>query len=109
MRQITSNAVNSFNQNKPFNQSNTSVKIVATENGNPCIIRLYLHNNMIAEKHINKRTEKLYITNAGWQSNTTKERLNALPNVAIQQKNWIWYLNGKQWDGSLTEVKNIQN
>jgi hypothetical protein len=44
------------------------------------------------------------ITNAGWRSNTTKERLNGLPNVSIQQKKGDWYLNGEVWNGQSTEV-----
>ena len=46
----------------------------------------------------------LSISNAGWQSNTTKERLNGLPNVGIYQKNWQWYLNGNEWNGEWTRV-----
>ncbi len=50
------------------------------------------------------------ITNCGWESNTTKERLNGVIqavglNYGLVQKNWIWYLDGKQWDGSLTKIK----
>ena len=44
------------------------------------------------------------IINAGWFSNTTKERLNALPNVHITQKNWVWYLNEKEWNGELIDI-----
>lgn len=61
---------------------------------------LYLHGNEIA-----RHTESgLQITNAGWFSITTKERLNALPNVSIFQKADEWYLNGKQWDGQWITV-----
>lgn len=62
--------------------------------------KLYLHGNLIAKKE----NGALFITNAGWQSNITKERLNALPGVSIGQKNWDWYLNGSQWDGSWTKI-----
>ena len=44
-------------------------------------------------------------TNCGWFSNTTKERLNGLPNVNIYQKNFEWFLNGKKWDGNLIDIK----
>lgn len=46
----------------------------------------------------------VFITNAGWQSNVTKERLNGLHNVSICQKKGVWYLNGQQWDGKLIKV-----
>jgi len=46
----------------------------------------------------------LSVSNAGWASNTTKERLNGLPHVRVQQKNWNWFLNGVEWDGAWTRV-----
>lgn len=95
MRKITKQAVNAFMNAENFNGSNTRVDV---ENG---ISYLFLHGNMIAKRYENGRLE---ITNAGWQSNTTKERLNGLPNVSIKQKNFRWYLNGEEWDGKLTEI-----
>jgi hypothetical protein len=105
MRKITKESIKAFLNAESFSKSNMIVKIEATENGLPCLVRLYLHGNMIAERHVNKRTERLYITNCGWFTNTTKERLNALPNVSIKQKNFVWYLNGREWNGELTEIK----
>lgn len=64
---------------------------------------LFLHGNEIAKFDDNG---KLWITNAGWSSNTTKERLNALPGVSIGQKNYVWYLNGLMWNGAWTKVSN---
>ena len=61
---------------------------------------LYLHNNKIAEH----RADGLYISNAGWASNTTKERLNGLNGVSISQKAFNWYLNGKEWGGEWVKV-----
>ena len=46
----------------------------------------------------------LYICDGGYKSVTTKERLNALPNVSIYQKNYQWYLNDKKWDGNSIQV-----
>jgi hypothetical protein len=46
----------------------------------------------------------LYICDGGYQSVTTKERLNALPNVHIYQKDYQWYLNDKKWDGNNTRI-----
>jgi len=64
---------------------------------------LYLHGNEIARW----KDDGLYITNAGWRSNTTKERLNGLRGVNISQKNWTWYLNGKEWDGKWIRVADL--
>lgn len=60
----------------------------------------YLHGNKIAEW----RDNSLWITNCGWTSNTTKERLNGLNGVHITQKDWQWYLNGKEWDGNWIRI-----
>lgn len=63
-------------------------------------MRLYLFDNLIAEH----REDGLYITNAGWQTKTTKERLNGLSGVYINQSKKKWYLNGEEWDGEWTRV-----
>ena len=67
-----------------------------------------LHGNKIAYRY-NDPERTLSITNAGWQSVTTKERLNGIPDVSIHQMNFVWYLNGEEWDGSLIDVSvNVQ-
>lgn len=52
-----------------------------------------------------RRTDNIIITNAGWFSNTTKERLSALPGVHISQKKGEWYLNDELWDGKPTVIE----
>ena len=96
MRQITKESVNAFLNRQPFNKSNTSVSNL---NGK---YYLSLFSNIIAVLHPDNT---LMITSSGWQSNTTKERLNALKGVNIVQRNFAWYLNGKEWNGELTEIK----
>ena len=98
MRQITSESVTAFLNGKKFKKSNMSVEVL------PNVTVLKYQGNEIAYKY-NDPEKTLSITNCGWFSNTTKERLNGLPNVNIVQKNFVWYLNGKEWDGQLTEVK----
>lgn len=105
MRKITQESVNAFMNGLPFKKANSEVQVIATEKGVPCLLHLLLHGNIIAIRNTNKRTEKLEITNCGWESNTTKERLNGLPNVSIYQKNFVWFLNDKEWDGKLIEIK----
>ena len=91
---ITKNAVNCFYNKGNGNFSNTSV---ITE-GNTT--KMFLFGNLIAKLE----NDKLFITNAGWKSKTTKERLNALKGVNILQKNGELLLNGEKWDGKLTEI-----
>jgi hypothetical protein len=66
--------------------------------------KLKLHNNTIASID---EMNMLSISNAGWESNTTKERLNGLPNVRINQKKFQWYLNGNEWNGEWTRIGTI--
>jgi len=97
MKKITEQSINAFLNAENFNKANTSVEVL------PNVTILKLHNNPIAFKY-NDPNETLSITNCGWFSNTTKERLNGLPNVKINQKNFEWFLNGKQWDGKLIDI-----
>jgi len=84
MRKITREAVEAFNNNFPFSKGNTVVFVSETQT------TLRLHGSSIARK----REGKLEINPCGCLTNTTKERLNGLPNVSISQKNLVWYLNG---------------
>lgn len=61
---------------------------------------LFLHGNKIAEK----RNDGVYISNAGWFTATTKERLNAISGVRIYQKSGKWFLNEQPWDGQWIKV-----
>ncbi len=107
MRKITKQATMAFLSNKEFKKDNTEV-VVSRIKGNGIDLMsssLLLHSNLIALAIRNGDSiEEMYITNAGWFSNTTKERLNALPGVKIHQKDWQWYLNGEKWDGQLTKI-----
>jgi hypothetical protein len=102
MRKITQNTINAFLNDNPIKESNTEV-ILNANFGSPRT-ELYLFNNLIALKPFG--SDKISITNAGWKSRTTKERLNALPNVRIQQKQKEWYLNGIKWDGEFITIQN---
>ena len=99
MRKITREAVDKFLSKEPFRKSNMEV------DESYGIFRLKLHGNTIATLDT---FNMLSISNAGWSSNTTKERLNGLPHVHIKQKNWSWFLNGKEWGGEWTRVGIVQ-
>lgn len=97
-RIISEIARNKFLNGQKFSSKNTKVNFEELKDGkNIC---LYLHDNRIAR--INPEGV-LFINTCGWATNTTKERLNALPRVSIYQKNYKWFLNGEQWDGK--EIK----
>lgn len=95
MRKITQQAVAAFQEGRDFSKSNTQVQVSGES------VFMYLHGNNIAHKDAKGNLE---ITNCGWFSNTTKERLNGLPGVNIYQKDFEWYLNGEKWDGEWTKI-----
>ena len=98
MRKITEESVAAFNDGRNFKSGNTTVTVL------PNVTVLSLFGNEIAYRY-NDPERTLSITSAGWESNTTKERLNAIEGVSISQRNFVWYLNGQEWDGSLIDIK----
>jgi hypothetical protein len=86
MKKVTKISTKAFLQGKAINAGNT----ISTGKN------LYLFGNCIAKRE----GGKILISNAGWFTNTTKERLNGLPGVSIVQKRGVWYLNGEVWDGT---------
>ncbi len=98
-RKITKEAVSKFLSKTPFRKSNMSVE------ESYGIYKLKLHGNTIATID---ELGVLSVSNAGWSSNTTKERLNGIPGVRVNQKNWTWYLNGQEWDGSWKRISVVQ-
>lgn len=106
MRKVTEQSVQAFLNRREFNSGNTCVK---TENG---VTVLYLHNNPIARMLEDGEIE---VSNCGYETNTTKERLNGVLELAdtgskIFQKNFEWFISGTaigdmQWDGSWIMVK----
>lgn len=103
MRQITEKAVEKFNNNNNFKKDNTEVWY-----GYECstipITKLYLYDNLIAYK----KYSSLIISNCGWFSNTTKERLNGLLDSigfsGIYQKKFEWFLADKKWNGNPVKI-----
>jgi len=60
---------------------------------------VYLHGNHIAT--YNYANKELSLYDGGWQSNTTKSRLNALcyelaTGFSVFQKNWEWFVSDFQ-------------
>jgi hypothetical protein len=75
--------------NKNWSSGNTMVK---TDDAN--VSRVYLHGNHIATID----DDSMMIMDGGWQSNTTKSRLNALctefcvVGEGVFQKDFLWYV-----------------
>lgn len=94
-RKITKESISAFLAGRKLNKGNMSVEVDGE------FTKLKLHGNTIATID---RLGVLSISNAGWMSNTTKERLNGFSGVHIKQKNWTWYLNGVEWDGGWKRI-----
>ncbi len=89
-RKITEESVAAFYNREKFNKSNMSVEI--TDDGRTL---LKLHGNTIAGRD----ADGVWITDAGWPTRTTFERLNGLDDVYVNTKKGQTYLNGEEWDG----------
>ena len=98
MRQITEESTKAFLNKGKLSKQNMHIFYDRYDQTS----RMLLHNNCIATYDYDNKI--LSISNCGWFSNTTKERLNALPNVDIRQKNYVWYLNGEEWDGNKIDI-----
>ena len=94
MRQITEDAYSAFKLRERFKSSNTEVRISGDG------VYLLLHDNEIAKQTKNG----LFLSHAGWPTNTTRERLSPFVNkirkcegdIIIEEKvkltnNWTHY------------------
>tara|TARA_B100000427_G_scaffold214266_1_gene178747 strand:+ start:5754 stop:6125 length:372 start_codon:yes stop_codon:yes gene_type:complete len=74
-----------------FSSSNTSVSFHPSEN----LSEVRLHGNLIA--WLDHTKQVLALSSAGWHTNTTKSRLNALlfefnTGISVFQKNFDWFV-----------------
>ena len=97
MRKIEQEMNAAIRYRRNFSKANTSVRCFKT-NGITTDVDVFLHGNHIAS--LDTATHKLTIKDGGWQSVTTKSRLNALldefaPSMGIFQKDWVWYLSDR--------------
>ena len=116
MRKIEREMIQAIIDQRPFSKANTSVEHChpgTTET----FSNVYLHGHHIASYyHV---SGDLLIAHAGWKTNTTKSRLNALIQFVhgglsgLIQKNYQWYLRlplrsgdtqDFEWSGALTAV-----
>lgn len=91
MRKITNDAVKAFRNSENFSRGNTRVQVKNDESGKKTV-SMYLHGHRIAFMHENH----LILSSCGWETNTTKERLNGILSEfnlpMIYQKDWTWYI-----------------
>ena len=97
MRKIEEQMNYAIRHRKNWAGSNTTVRCFRE------VVEVFLHGNHIAS--LDTATNDLTLFDGGWQSNTTKSRLNALldefvPSMGVFQKNWQWFLSDRL-DGSV--------
>lgn len=98
-RKITTEAINAFLAGNKFNKDNTRVSVDGSMSD------LFLHDNKIATvAKLSTGGVEIWVTNAGWFTTTTKERLNGIPGVRVNQSKGVWYLNGEEWDGGWKKI-----
>jgi hypothetical protein len=85
MRKITEQASDAFHNGRDFRSGNTQV------NRRIGGVELALHGHIIAK---NISNEGLSINLCGWNTNTTRERLNGLEGVRVYTKKGQAFLNG---------------
>ena len=95
MRKIETEMNNAVRNKIAWSKSNTLTTF--SSDLKECFV--YLHGNHIAT--YNYDLKELSLFDGGWQSNTTKSRLNALCNelatgFSVFQKNWDWYVSDFQ-------------
>ena len=88
MRKIESQMNSAIRSRSSFSSANTSVVI---DDNNAAYV--YLHGNHIATID----NDNVTLFDGGWQSNTTKSRLNAISQefaygVGVFQKQWEWFV-----------------
>ena len=93
MRQIEAKMNQALRNFQNWSSGNTTVTSTREE------MKVFLHGNHIAT--LNKATMTINLFDGGWQSNTTKSRLNAILNefrygdCSVFQKNFTWFLNDR--------------
>tara|TARA_B100000945_G_C20337848_1_gene575861 strand:- start:80 stop:406 length:327 start_codon:yes stop_codon:yes gene_type:complete len=92
MRKIEREMIQAIIERRDWKKANTEVIT------SPAYARVYLHDNCIAEYSYCKDFQ-LFVNHCGWETVTTKSRLNSLINFVadptkngIYQKNYKWFI-----------------
>ena len=92
MRKIEQDMNTAIRYRRNMSKQNTAVRCYREE------IEVRLHGNLIAT--VDTASNQLRIFDGGWQTVTTKSRLNALmdefaPCMGVFQKNWDWFVSDR--------------
>lgn len=88
MRKVEQDMLNAIAKGRSFSRGNTSVLVIGP------FIEVYLHGNLIARQDkADAQNPNMQFTLAGWNTPTTRSRLNAL-GVRVYTKKGQAYANG---------------
>ena len=94
MRLIEQQMIDAIKQRKDWKKDNTRIETINYNNTYVCS-NVYLHNNLIGVVG----TNQVEVYDGGWQSNTTKSRLNAIINglcdgftCSVYQHKFEWFI-----------------
>lgn len=96
MRKITEQACRAFHNDKPFKKDNTEVIVERYENGDVYQTKLILFGNTIAIKYSGDNLIRICFK--GYNTVTTRERLNGLSNVSFTTKRGKLYMDNTEID-----------
>ena len=96
MRKIEAKMIEAIKAKKPYTCDNTEVST------SDSVIKVYLHGHLIAQLE----DTELFISDCGYQTKTTKSRLNCLLSYfnlpTIYSKNFQGYIGEDTWLGNKT-------
>lgn len=92
MKKIEEQMLSAIRRGINWRKSNTEVR---SHNG---LSEVYLHGHHIVT--VNRETGQLWMCTAGWNTPTTRSRLNAIGSrygAEVRQRHFILYVNGAKW------------
>ena len=107
MRKIESQMIAAIKSETDWKSGNTKVINFYNDQKECVVTSVFLHDNLIAEITDTDMT----IFDGGWQSNTTKSRLNALcdefciAGEGVFQKNYKWFV--RKFDNAIKDFINV--
>ena len=97
MKKISKEMADCFQKSIAKKKSNTQVTVGVY------YTNLILFDNTIAT--LDNSSREITISNCGYFTQTTKDRLNAIEGVSITQKRGVWHLNGQEWNGESKVIR----
>ena len=95
-RKVALKASEAFMVRKKGSFGNTMITL--DKNGNAS---MFLFGNRIA---FHTTDNRIFVTTAGWDTNSTRSRLNEILGIRVTTRRSMLSLNGHEWDGRWAEV-----